>query len=280
MTAPGYRMKYLGHEDTKNEQGRLLVFHTVDEKTKVHLFSYMQFYRALSVVRIWHRAENRGDSAQTLEYLSNFYYEGLEKEGSLPRDAKMKLWIPHNSWQRELNWKCYTFAELGLGQVQPDSRQRSSNLVRVSNTGNWSSKEYLPMGFVENTQTNTGIFWQIEHNGSWHWEIGEQNGHLYLALGGPNETYSHWYKELKPKESFETVTAAVGVTAEGFDDAIGTLTRYRRRIRRRNRDNEKLPVIFNDYMNCLWGDPTAEKEFPMQDGTPTAVGGTTLASGR
>lgn len=263
VTAPGYRMKYLGHEDTKNEQGRLLVFHTVDEKTKVHLFSYMQFYRALSVVRIWHRAENRGDSAQTLEYLSNFYYEGFEKEGSLPRDAKMKLWIPHNSWQRELNWKCYTFAELGLGQVQPDSRQRSSNLVRVSNTGNWSSKEYLPMGFVENTQTNTGIFWQIEHNGSWHWEIGEQNGHLYLALGGPNETYSHWYKELKPKESFETVTAAVGVTAEGFDDAIGTLTRYRRRIRRRNRDNEKLPVIFNDYMNCLWGDPTAEKEFPM-----------------
>lgn len=263
VTAPGYRMKYLGHEDTRNEQGRLLILHTVDEKTQVHLLSYVQFYGGLPVVRIWHRAKNQGDRAQTLEYLANFYYEGLEKEGVLPRDEKMKVWIPHNSWQRELNWKCHTFAELGLGQVQPDPSQRSSNLMRVTNTGNWSSKEYLPMGFVENEETRTGIFWQIEHNGSWHWEIGEQNGHLYLALGGPNETYSHWYKELKPGEEFETVPAAVGVTAEGFGDAMGTLTQYRRRIRRRNRDNEALPVIFNDYMNCLWGDPAAEKEFPM-----------------
>ena len=43
------------------------------------------------------------------------------------------------------------------------------------------------------------------------------------------------------------------------------LTRYRRLIRRPNADNEDLPVIFNDYMNCLFGDPTAEKEYPMID---------------
>jgi alpha-galactosidase len=55
------------------------------------------------------------------------------------------------------------------------------------------------------------------------------------------------------------------VNAEGFDEAMGELTRYRRAIRRRNRDNKTLAVIFNDYMNCLWGDPTAEKEFPLID---------------
>lgn len=263
VTAPGYRMKYSGHTDTRNAQGRFIEIHTVDEETQVHVFSYIQFYDGLSVIRIWHRVQNCGNDKQTLEYIANFNYEGLEKEGELPRDEKMRVMIPHNSWQRELNWKRHTFSELGLRQIQPDSAQRSSNLVRVSNTGNWSTKEYLPMGYVENTETQTGIFWQIEHNGSWHWEIGEQNGHLYLSLGGPNETYSHWFKELKPQCSFETVKAAVGVTAEGFEDAVGTLTQYRRRIRRRNMDNEKLPVIFNDYMNCLWADPTEEKEFLM-----------------
>lgn len=45
----------------------------------------------------------------------------------------------------------------------------------------------------------------------------------------------------------------------------GELTKYRRAIRRKNEDNEKLPVIFNDYMNCLWGDPTTEKELPLID---------------
>ena len=50
-----------------------------------------------------------------------------------------------------------------------------------------------------------------------------------------------------------------------FDKAMGQLTTYRRRIRRPNQDNEKLPIIFNDYMNCLFGDPTTEKELPLID---------------
>lgn len=263
VTAPGYRMKYVKHSIMENSDGKLLQIHTEDKETGIYVKSYMQFYNGLSVIRIWHKVKNCGDKPQTLEYIANFNYEGIEKEGSLPRDEKLKIWIPHNSWQRELNWKCYTFAQLGMEQVQPDKIQRSSGMIRISNTGNWSAKEYLPMAFLENTQTGTGLFWQIEHNGSWHWEIGDQNGHLYLALGGPNEIYSHWFKNLNPGDSFETVKAAIGVTDKGFDDAIGTLTMYRRKIRRKNIDNVKLPVIFNDYMNCLWGKPDAQKEYPL-----------------
>ena len=55
-----------------------------------------------------------------------------------------------------------------------------------------------------------------------------------------------------------------------FDKAMGELTKYRRKIRRRNKDNQRLAVIFNDYMNCLWGDPTAEKEFPLVDAAAEA----------
>lgn len=263
VTAPGYRMKYVSHDDGRNALGRVLEIHTEDEETGIHVFSRLQFYDGLPVFRIGNRVENRGKEEQTVEYIANFHYEGIEKEGTLPRDEKMKLWIPYNSWQREMNWKSFRFADLGMEQVQPDAVQRSSNMIRVSNTGNWSTKEYLPLGFLENTQTGTGLFWQIEHNGSWHWEIGDQNGHLYLALGGPNELYSHWFKCLKPGEALETVKAAVGVTDKGIDGAMGALTRYRRKIRRPNADNENLPVIFNDYMNCLWGNPEAEKEFPL-----------------
>ncbi|MDE5864913.1 MAG: alpha-galactosidase, partial [Lachnospiraceae bacterium] len=52
--------------------------------------------------------------------------------------------------------------------------------------------------------------------------------------------------------------------------AMEELTEYRRRIRRKNKDNERLPVIFNDYMNCLFGDPTTEKELPMIDAAAEA----------
>lgn len=265
VTAPGYRMKYVRHQDLHTEEGRRLVFTLRDEETELYVDTIWQFYEGLPVVRIWNSVRNQGQTTETLDYISTFHYEGIEKEGMLSQNEKMRIWIPHNSWQRELNWKIHTLPELGMEQVQPDREKRSSGMLRISNTGNWSAKEYLPMAYLENTETHSGLFWQIEHNGSWHWEIGDQNGHLYLAVGGPNEIYSHWFKNLAPGESFETVPAAIGVTKEGFDDAMGSLTSYRRRIRRKNRDNQELPIIFNDYMNCLWGKPTEEEEYPLID---------------
>ncbi|WMJ86280.1 glycoside hydrolase family 36 protein [Anaerocolumna sp. MB42-C2] len=270
VTAPGYHMRYESHTDEQNETERKLTFTLVDEITKVYVYSHMQFFKKLSVIRLWNEVKNCGEDVQTLDYISSFNYEGIEKEGKLSRDEKMSVWVPHNSWQREMNWKKYTLPELGMELVQPAKEQRSSNLIQFSNTGNWSAKEHLPMAYLENTETKTGLIWQIEHNGSWHWEIGDQNGHLYLAVSGPNETYSHWFKNLNPGDTFTTVPVAVGVTERGFEDAVGTLTNYRRRIRRPNADNESLRIIFNDYMNCLWGKPTAEQEFPLVDAAAEA----------
>ncbi len=274
-TAPGYRMKYVSHSDTRNEHGRKLEFMLHDEETDVYVVNHMQFYDGVSVVRCWNDVENRGKKQQTLEYISSFNYSGIEKEGILPRDEKMSVRIPHNSWQREMNWHTYTLAQLGLAQVQPTSIQRSSSAIEVTNTGHWSSKKYLPMGFLENTETGSNLFWQIEHNGSWHWEIADQNGHMYLNISGPNELQSHWFKNLKPGDSFTTVPVAVGCSCAqqsniGFDIAMSELTKYRRLIRRKNADNESLKVIFNDYMNCLWADPTTEKEFPLIDAAAEA----------
>ena len=37
-------------------------------------------------------------------------------------------------------------------------------------------------------------FFEIDHSGSWHYEIGDQNCHFYLAVSGPTEIQSHWSK--------------------------------------------------------------------------------------
>lgn len=265
VTSPGYRLKYDSHKDYVNEQGRKLEIVTFDEETKVYVTSHFQFFQGISVVRTWSVVENRGEEPQGLEYISTFNLNGLSKEGILPRDEKMKISVVHNSWQRELQWEEYTLPQLGLAHSQPDGWDRSSKAFQVTNTGNWSTKEYIPMGRVTNQETGTSLFWQIEHNGSWHWEISDQTGHLYLQLSGPSENESHWFQWLKPGESFTSVPAGVGVSGSKPEDMMEQLTLYRRRIRRPNKDNEQLAVIFNDYMNCLWADPTTEKEFPLID---------------
>jgi alpha-galactosidase len=119
------------------------------------------------------------------------------------------------------------------------------------------------MGCYENTATGTAFIWQIEHNGSWHWELSDIARLLYLHVSGPTFNENHWWKSLRPGETFTTVPVAVGCVTGGVTDAVAALTRYRRVIRRPNRDNVALPVIFNDYMNCLMGDPTTEKLRPL-----------------
>lgn len=270
VTAPGYTLKFKAFTDTCNQTGRKLEIAQFDEGTGTLVTSHFQFYNGISAVRCWTVVENHGSEPQTLEYVSSFCLTGIEKEGLRTQDEKMRIGVCHNSWQRELQWKTYTLPQVGLEMAQPLDYQHSSKVFACTNVGNWSAKEYIPMGCLENTEVGSVMLWQIEHNGSWHWEISDREGHLYLQLSGPSEIESHWSKTLAMGESFTSVPCAVCVSSEGFDEAVGELTKYRRAIRRRNRDNENLPVIFNDYMNCLWGDPTAEKEFPLIDAAAKA----------
>lgn len=270
VTAPGYLLTFVELKDERNETGRLLTIIQKDDVTKAKVISTWQFYNGTSTIRMQNRVINEGTEMQTLEYISSFFYLGIEKEGEMSSDDKMQLIFAHNGWQKEFSYHTYSFPSLGLSQTQPTVYQRTSVTIEMTNTGNWSTKEYLPMGYLSNEEADTSLYWQIEHNGSWHAEIGDENNHFYLALSGPTEVQSHWFQNLQPGEEFTTVPVAVGVCSADFAKAMGQLTKYRRRIRRANEDNVKLPVIFNDYMNCLFGDPTTEKELPLIDAAAKA----------
>ena len=276
VTAPGFMLKFDSILEERNEDGDLLRIVQKDDVTGARVESVMQFYDGLPVARMYNTVTNEGSENQTLEYISSFSYWGIEKEQKegipefISSDDKMSMIVVHNGWQKELTVKKYRFADLGMAQTQPHNYQRTSKTIEITNTGNWSAKEYVPMGYIGNSVADASLFFEIDHSGSWHYEIGDQNCHFYLAVSGPTEIQSHWSKNLKPGDSFTTVPVAVGVGHDDFEEAIGTLTKYRRRIRRPNKDNENLPVIFNDYMNCLFGDPTTEKEFPLVDAAEKA----------
>jgi len=258
-TMPGNRLVYKTHRDFATTQGRKLEIEMEDAGLVV--ICHLQFYNGIPVVRSWTEIRNESATAKGLEYVSSFALTGISKEGLLPWDQKSRLYIPHHTWFGEGQWRQYTLPELGLSKVSDYSFKR----VACSNTGSWSTSQFLPMGCYENTECGSVLFWQIEQNGSWHWEISDKAHQLYLQLSGPTENENLWWKELAPGETFSSVPAAVGVVAGDFEQAMQELTRYRRVIRRPNRDNQLLPVIFNDYMNCLFGDPTTAKLIPLID---------------
>lgn len=260
-TYPGLRMKYRAHRDFRNGTGRKLEIELQDPDTGLAATAHWQFYDGVSVVRCWTALRNEGSEPVGVEYVSTFALTGVDKEGKRDRDDKMAVAIPHTGWQSELQWRTYSLPELGLSHMT----DRSSKRITCSNTGSWSAAEHIPMAVLHNREAGTSLFWQIEHNGSWHWELIDQFDYLTLLVSGPTEHDNHWWKRLAPGEEFVSVPAGVGAVRGGFDEAIGQLTVYRRAIRRPNDDNRLLRVIFNDYMNCLWGDPTTEKLLPLID---------------
>jgi alpha-galactosidase len=139
-------------------------------------------------------------------------------------------------------------------------RQNPRGHWSATSDGTWSTGHHLPVAGLE--AEGLAFAWQIEHNGAWRWELGEDLDGAYFSLSGPTDTDSAWTRALRPGESFTTVP--VTVTAGGdFTGALAALTDFRRAARRPHPDNTAMPVVFNDYMNTLNGDPTTEKLLPL-----------------
>ncbi|KAF1297395.1 alpha-galactosidase [Enterococcus sp. JM4C] len=260
-TLPGYRLEYQNYTESENQFGKYIEFHLTDPETLAAVTVCWQFYTGVKALRTWTRVENRGTNVIGMEHISSFYLANIDAQGLKPRNEKLRIHMPHSSWSNEGMWKNYSFEELGFYSNEIASSKR----IFGSNTGTWSSHELAPMAILENTEANAYTAWQIENQGSWNWEISGVKKLMYLQLSGPNDRQNHWYKELEAGESFETVPTAIAFAHGKLDDVLKELTNYRRKIRRPNKDNQTLGVIFNDYMNCLFGDPTTEKELPLID---------------
>jgi len=244
-----FSLKYESHKEYENEFGTKIEIILKDEKTEATL--HYQFYNGIPALRSWSKVKNIGEEDFGMEYISSFAYTGLSLDN--PR-----IMIPHNSWKKEANWRDYSLLDAGLDRQNDFSMKR----IMAYNTGMWSCKEYLPMGAYYDK--SSCLLWQIESNGSWEWEVSDISNQVYLRLSGPTELENNWYKVLKPGEEFESVKACLTFGID-FEDALSHMTKYRRIIFENSEANKKLPVIFNDYMHCLWADPTTEKMLPVID---------------
>jgi len=250
------------------------------------------FYRIVAggALRSWVRLENRGARPVTVESVTSFLHGGLGGGPGPDELADMDVLWAENDWMAEGRWQLRP-----LRHALPDIDRRTlgadpRGYFGVTSTGTWSSGRFLPMGAIVNRRTGHAWAWQIEHNGGWHWQVGEcarrsagrspgpHGRHAppgavsgaYLALLGPGNAEHHWQATLDPGDAFTTVPASVAVSRDGFDGAAAGLTAVRRAIRRPHDDGRRLPVIFNDYMNTLMGNPTTERLLPLIAAAATA----------
>ena len=172
-------------------------------------------------------------------------------------------WCAENRWQRH-PVRAYLSA---LSSIAHQPSAKGAHSARV--LGSWSTGGALPAGVLAARDDSFALAWQVEHNGPWRWDLAEEPAGLTLTLSGPTDADHQWLATLQPGETFSTVPATVALGA-GWQAAVGELTKHRRLARRFHPDNERLTVIYNDYMNTLMGDPTTARLLPLIDAAAEA----------
>lgn len=263
---PGMRLVFVDKTESKTSQGKLTIITQRDTLKKLKVESFYEFADNAPAIRRYTRITNEGNESAGIEYLSSAMLNNFAYLSGGHLDDNLLIHFAYNTWMSEAQWQSRKPSELGW----VENGYYSPSAISLNTMGSWSTVSYLPMGMIENKRAGLIWFWQIEHNGSWHSEISDMMSNpinsSYLYLGAPDEPNGHAWKELQPGETYQTVPVALGCVKGGFEEALVALSSYRRDFCLKPRvSNKKCGVIFNDYMNCLMGDPTTEKELPLID---------------
>ncbi|TYB61778.1 alpha-galactosidase [Nonomuraea sp. PA05] len=264
-TAVGCRLRYTGSEQSSANGWHELRIRLRDEASGLDAEVTMRSPDGVPAVQARVRVTNSGEHPVPLLAVTSF-------AAAFPtgRVSDLDLLYADSEWLGESRWASRPLADHVPDLDLREHGQHGKGTFALTSQGTWSSGRHVPMGGLTDRSAGRTWLWQIEHNGPWRWETGERLDGAYVALSGPTDLDHQWNELLAPGESFTTVPVAIAVSAKGVEDAAAALTAYRRALVRPHPDRVTLPLVFNDYMNTLMGDPTTAKLLPLIDAAAAA----------
>ncbi|HET6859964.1 MAG TPA: alpha-galactosidase [Streptomyces sp.] len=257
-SALGGRLRYRAHRAERDGVWHRLHVELHDAASGLTAEVVYSSPDGVAVVRSEVRLRNEGAGPLIVQSVSSLLLGGLPSPDALDVHRARNDWLAECRWTEEPLRE--RVADIGREVHEHDSRA----CMAVCSRGSWPTDGHLPMGALVHRTDDRAWLWQIESAAAWRWDTGEYARAAYLALGGPTDADHQWRLRLAPGDAFTTEPAALAL-GDGFEDALAALTAYRRAVRRPHPDHSTLPVVFNDYMNTLMGDPTTAKLLPLID---------------
>ncbi|MEV6155488.1 glycoside hydrolase family 36 protein [Nonomuraea sp. NPDC052129] len=266
--AAAQRLRLTGHRERRDGDRTCLELDLAEEEAGLRACVTYEVHDGVPVVRS--SATVTAVRPAVLDHATTGVLSGLGHGARW--EEELVLWAAANPWSGEFRWCRATLAERGLidvGMVR-HGQVGSKNRVSLTSTGAWSTSEYLAQGIVEDTRTGRMLAWQVETNGAWHAELGDRYDDVYLLATGPTTLEHQWAGSVGPGTQVRTVPVSLAVVPghpDGRETTLGAvaaaLTAHRRRVRRPHPDHDRLPVVYNDFLNGLMSDPTTERVLPL-----------------
>lgn len=165
--------------------------------------------------------------------------------------SRIKIGVVRGEWggEGQLHWE--EPETLGLFRATGHKTGCSGD---ISSVASYTTRKFAPIVFFRDE--TAGTVWAVQHlpDGPYNLEISltdaeRVEGSMYKITCGAGDCEKQGFRLYLRKGAEYRCSESLFACAKDFSSVSETLTAYRRKYLKKH---EAVPLMFNDYMNCLW----------------------------
>lgn len=248
-----YKFRYKD-QSVKDEGSRITVITSLTSQDDQELIHKLTYYSGEQGVEVSTTYSNNGQAAVTLDMLSSFSFGGMTPFVSGDAPNTMVLHRLRSKWSNEARLDSMPIEDL---QLEPTWSGHGAFSEKFGQLGSMPVRRFFPFAAIEDTVNH--VLWgvQLACPSSWQIEAYRKDNALCLSGGLADYDFGHWFKTIKPGDSFTAPTAFLSVCAGDLDTLCSRLTGMQARSLKGMDMPSRLPVVFNEFCTT-WGKPSQE----------------------
>lgn len=165
--------------------------------------------------------------------------------------TRVEVGVVRGEWGGEGQFYWESAPQLGIVRT---TGHKTACTAEICSSAAYTTRKVSPVLFFRDKYKKT--VWSVQHlpDGPYSLEIGLTDaeniaGSMYFVACGAGDCEKHGFRLYLSKRRAYRCSESLFSCAPDFDSALSVLTHYRRKYLK---SRARLPLMFNDYMNCLW----------------------------
>ena len=163
-----------------------------DEESCACVQMTYEIVEGTSVIRSYVSITNEGVSPLVLESVTSLVLPMGSVHSNASWTHEWVLTEGHFDWLGEGRWQERKLDDFSQCVQQEMTGHDPRGEHAVVSTGAWSTGSMAPLAFLENKDAGAVWAFQVEHNGAWRWEVGNNTVDGYFAVSGPTNINHAW----------------------------------------------------------------------------------------